>query len=519
MAKLNVFTLENLSLYDSLIKQYINAGDAKSLKSVSIDGRTLKFFKEENPAEGATPAFSITVPEQDLSALQAAIKANEDAIKAINNETTGILKTAKDYTDTQVNALAVGAVKDNADAIDALEDRADALEGRATDLEGRATAVEGRATALEGRADAVEATVAKLDGEANVAGSVKAQIAAAKTELEGKITNSMYNDTEVRGLISDNKTAVEKAQGEVDALEEKVDAMYTNEAIDIAVADAKKAGEDAQKDVDALEETVAGMYTNAQIDKMVADGDAAVKAIADANAEAIEAHKTAVDNKVTTLVGDDAGKSVRKIANEELAAQLLSGDADADFQTLQELAAWLEDHPEDVAAINLNIQNLQTLVGTIPADATATDIVGYIAEAVAAEKARAEEVEGDFEDRIAELEEAVGEGGSVDSQIDAKIADLDADVKSAEVETGRGIQVQVTEVDGVITKVYVTGDYNNKYDAIGSAEIKALDAEKAAKEHANGLNTAMDSRVTIVEGLVGEGYQAIPDSEINALFA
>lgn len=61
------------------------------------------------------------------------------------------------------------------------------------------------------------------------------------------------------------------------------------------------------------------------------------------------------DGKVDTLIGTDTGKSVRNIANEELCAQLLTGKADADFKTLEQMATWLEDHPEDVAAMNLQI--------------------------------------------------------------------------------------------------------------------------------------------------------------------
>ena len=570
MAKLNVFTLENLSLYDSLIKQYIDAGDAKSIKSVAIAGRTLKFFRDAEPVEGATPDFTIEIPLQDLTAIQTAIQNNKDAIDAINNTENGILVTAKAYADEKVKALADGAVKTNADDIDALEGRADAVEGRATELETRATNL--------------ETTVNRLDGNAEVAGSVKAQIAAAKTELEGKITNSMYNDEELRGLISANADAAKKAQDEVDALEGVVAGMYTNDQIDTAVAAAKKAGEDAQKDVDALEEAVAEMYTNDDIDgkvagvqkevddlegvvstltQTVADNKTAVenrvKAIEDdyltsedkeelqdaidANAEAIEAHKELVDAKVTTLIGDDAGKSVRTIANEELVAQIIPEAAKESLDTLEEIAAWIQSHPEDASAMNKAIEDLTALVGTLPEDVEATTIAGYVAELVAAEKARAEEAEGDLEDRIADLETAVGEGGSVDSQIDAKIALLDADVTSAAVEAGKGVQVQVVEVDGKVTNVAVTGNFDNSYDAKGSAttaETNAKDyakeyadglagnydaagsasaAESAAKEHANGLNTAMDSRVTIVEGLVGEGYQAIPDSEINKLFA
>lgn len=72
-----------------------------------------------------------------------------------------------------------------------------------------------------------------------------------------------------------------------------------------------------------------------------------------------EANKEA--HKVSTLIGgqQDEDKSVRTIANEELAAQLLSDNADASFKTLQELAVWIENHPEDVAAINAAIQQLE----------------------------------------------------------------------------------------------------------------------------------------------------------------
>ena len=480
MAKSNIFTLENLSLYDSLLKQYINNTDAKAIKSAVIDGRTLKLFKAENPAEGATPDFTFTVPEQDLSGLQAAIEANTNAITAINDENTGILKTAKDYADTQVQGLADGAVKANADAI------------------------------------------AKLDGADTVEGSVKAQIKAAKEALEQQITNSMYNDTEVRGLISANTTAVEAAQGEIDALEEVVAAMYTNEAIDTAVADAKKAGTDAQAAFEALDEVVSGMYTNTQIDEAieaaktaVAYDDSELRGLISDNADAIEAHKELVDGTVATLVGEDTGKSVRTIANEELVKQLVAEGAKESLDTLEEIAAWIQSHPEDASAMNKAIEDLETLVGTLPEGVTATTVVGYVAEAVAAEKSRAEGIEGGLETRLQAVEGAVGQGGSVDTQIDAKIAELDADVTSAEVEEGKGVRVQVVEADGKVTSVVVTGNYDNAYDAKGAAAA----AETAANGYADGLNTAMDTRVTAIEGLVGEGFQPIPESEINALFA
>ena len=93
----------------------------------------------------------------------------------------------------------------------------------------------------------------------------------------------------------------------------------------------------------------------------------------------IGANKTAIE----TLVGTDTGKSARTIANEELAAQLVPENAKESLDTLQEIAAWIQAHPDDASAMNQAITALETLVGTIPEAATASDIVGYIAEEIA----------------------------------------------------------------------------------------------------------------------------------------
>ena len=42
-----IITLKQLGLYDGLVKKYINDADAKSIKSVKIEGRTLKCYKDE----------------------------------------------------------------------------------------------------------------------------------------------------------------------------------------------------------------------------------------------------------------------------------------------------------------------------------------------------------------------------------------------------------------------------------------------------------------------------------------
>lgn len=90
----------------------------------------------------------------------------------------------------------------------------------------------------------------------------------------------------------------------------------------------------------------------------VAEGKTLAGLIAD-NATAIEDHKTAIDNKVTTLIGSDINKSVRTIANEELAAQLIPEKAKENLDTLQEIATWIQNHPDDASAMNSAITALQ----------------------------------------------------------------------------------------------------------------------------------------------------------------
>lgn len=71
--------------------------------------------------------------------------------------------------------------------------------------------------------------------------------------------------------------------------------------------------------------------------------------------EAANGDITAVETLVNTLVGEDANKSVRTIANEELAAQLIPENAKEALDTLKEIAEWIQAHPDDVTAMNASI--------------------------------------------------------------------------------------------------------------------------------------------------------------------
>ena len=213
MAQLKVLTLERLDV----IKDYIDVNDAKSLKTVAVDGNKLKFYRVSEPVGDTEAAYEIELPETDLSGVLAKLtgavennvvtvgadgtvkdsgiksadlalksevtavsdiaNANKTAIDEIKNADTGILKTAKDYADEKVKALADGQVKTNTDAIATLNG-ADTEDGSV-------------AKAVKDSADAINAkigTLADLD-------------TTAKTDLVGAI-NEVLQSVEAGGTGS-----------------------------------------------------------------------------------------------------------------------------------------------------------------------------------------------------------------------------------------------------------------------------------------------------------------------------
>lgn len=124
--------------------------------------------------------------------------------------------------------------------------------------------------------------------------------------------------------------------------------------------------------------------------------------------EEIDDRLTSAEDTLDVLVGEDTGKSARTIAIEALAEALIPENANEARDTLEEIAAWIQQHPEDAAALNRAITALEALVGELPEDATASTVVGYI-----------NEINTAIDARLDTIEEAMGETGSVTEAIEA----------------------------------------------------------------------------------------------------
>ena len=122
----------------------------------------------------------------------------------------------------------------------------------------------------------------------------------------------------------------------------------------------------------------------------VTEGKTVVEMISDAQAAAtyddtaLTGRVTTVEGKVTTLIGDDASKSARTIASEEV-AKIVAG-ADASYDTLKEIADWISSHKTDATAMNSAIVALEAIVDGIGGDGEKATVVEYVTDAIAALK-------------------------------------------------------------------------------------------------------------------------------------
>lgn len=73
---------------------------------------------------------------------------------------------------------------------------------------------------------------------------------------------------------------------------------------------------------------------------------------------AILSATTYADDKISEIVGTDTGKTIREIATEEIAVQLIPSGAQESLDTLQEIADWIQSHPDDAASMNSKIAEL-----------------------------------------------------------------------------------------------------------------------------------------------------------------
>lgn len=363
-------------------------------------------------------------------------------------------------------AAADDAVKADLQAkIDAANQAISAEETRAKAAElanaQAAEAAQKAADDAQGHSEALAAKVGEVPADQTVMGIIQ------------NIQENAYDDTEIRGLISDNADAIvaekERAEGIEGGLETRLAAV----------------------EEDYL----------------------------------VEADKTELEGKIKTntdaiavLNGDGEGSVAKQVA--DAVAGIVDGAPEA-YDTLKEISDWIAAHPESVAAINSAIQAntdaidaLEALVGTLPEGEDSANIVAYIQKLVNAEAATREAADNGLDTRL----QAVEAKFTGDASVDSKIAAAEQNAKDYADELNEAMDGRVADLEAIDHEAYVAAD---------AALKEELNAEIAKKANASTVSdmdaaykladTQLSGRLDVLEAINHDAYVAADTALETAL--
>lgn len=214
--------------------------------------------------------------------------------------------------------------------------------------------------------------------------------------------------------------------------------------------------------------------------------------------EALAGRVTTAEGEIDTLQSEmDAVE--KKAADNEAAIATLNGDASTAGSVAKAIA-------DAIAALDLgNTYEAKGAAATAKSEVIGSSDDTADANTIYGAKKYADGLNSAVDTRVQALENAIGEGGTVGSQIDAKINALDVTDTAV---AGQYVS-SVSEVDG---KVVVTRenlpDYTETYDAKGAAAQALTDA----KSYADGLAGNYDSKGSAAQALTDA--KAYTDTEV-----
>lgn len=286
--------LESLTNRVTQAENDIDAVEADYLKAADKAEMAQAVEAEANRAKGIEGGLETRLKAVEDDYLKAAdkdelagdISANADAIAAVKEDVDAFFKDA-DMTESAKDTLKelqeyiasdesgasamAASIKANSDAIDAVEGRMDTAEGKITALEEADSAQDEKIAALEAKFGEGEGSVEDLIADAVAAEAALRE--AADAEVQADADKGIEDAAAALAAAQAAQSAADAAQGEVDALEQVV------------------AGKAAQADLEALTgrvETAEG-----EIDTLQGEMDA-VEALAAANKAAHEANAAAI---------------------------------------------------------------------------------------------------------------------------------------------------------------------------------------------------------------------------------
>ena len=506
------YTANEISGIDNYIKNYVETDLGLStdtdtqyrIEKNGEDNYTYVLQSKEKSATEWTTVSTVTIPNDEAAIAKALADAKTYA-DGLNTAMDARVKSLEekfgDGTGSVADliAAAVKAEKERAEAKElelsnAIATEKSRAEGKEAELataiateKSRAEGVEaGLTTAVEAAQNKADSAYALADAKTTMT-AVEAKGYAVASEVDGKLAEkvdkkegySLISDTEIERLASINNFDDTEVKGLIEDNAEAIAAILDGStAKTIAEVEASIAGVKATADAAATSTALAEEVARA---KKAEEDLAATDVLINAGIDALEGRADVVEGKVSTLVGNDTGKSVRTIASEELAAQLVAEGAAESLDTLQEIATWIQSHPEDAAAMNAAIEALQakTVLGTY-------------------------EVEGEDGEKVSQ------EYATVKAYVEAAIAALKiGDYAKAEDLTALANRVTAVETKANNNEIAIT-NITKEDGLIATAKAEAIaDAKSKADKALESAKAYTDTEIDAVEETISSEVKAL----------
>lgn len=497
-----IVDLSMLDLFKTLMEAEITGGDAaveaalKAIIGTPTEGKTIVQMIAEAKSEAT----------YDDTAVKKSISDLETLVGVLPEGAT--VSTVVAYIDQQVQ-IAKNQAKAAQDDVDSLETLVGTLPEDAVSSTVVAYAKEvadGKDAAIKAAKDAADQAQSEVDALETYVGTIPAGATATDVVSYAKeVADAAAGDASQ--VAADLAQEITDRQADTKAIKDSIGTVTEGETVVSMIADAKKAGTDANTALETYKTTndAAVEAAQTQADKGVTD--------------AAKAQKTADD--LNTLVGFTAGtgeddpKTVKAYIDSEVAKA--TGDAS---QVATDLATEVTRATGAEEALGGRIDDVEDLIGEIEAGST-----------VAAEIGKAEQNAKDYADDLVEgLGSVLNFKGIVDTEADLPTeGNKQGDVYNVKT-TARGTSAEfvyitdkgweelgdVLDLSAYDTRTVTEGKIATaKSEAITAAngytdslvgEIK--DSEGAVvtvKSYVDGLDSAMDARMDVVEAAIGAG--------------
>lgn len=537
MATKNYMTIENLTTYDGLIKQYISDADAKSLKTIQVSGNTVRFYKTDDAS--GTPAYTIDMP--DVSGFISKITSPTGG-KIVTSTSNGEVAESNTAIADLATMDYVGEIPATSSSSTVLgyvdEEIENVVESLSTSSDVDVVSKSGNAVTISGSIKQEDGIIAKGDGIDITLADIASTGAAADTSITD--AGGYFTSTNVEGALAELG-----AGGGADSK-----TIYCTTPSSATYAAVYKIYQGANGTAVNPDESELKVTINIPKDQFLNDADLVNITYSDGKLWDGDVDVTEIIKGSETPTEADAGQYIKLVFEIEVTKNPI-------YLKITSLVEAYTGGTTSEATVNIDSNNVITVdinkilatkvlyqaaseatYGQVQSGATFDEDTDYYVESGGVYTIDSTVTAANFDEKVAnglyiQLTPAVTEQ-TVKAKIDEVEASITSSIQALDATASQsagadGLALNVTEVDGKVTSI--SGSIaNNTYEPYGTTAtaIAELDASVSQTAGADGLAlsvTEVDGVITSVSGsIVANTYEpygigSIADADIEALFS